>query len=56
VRILSSSEIPPGKRNYWKDPVHINRLKIAHVRASDPAHCIVSYREHWHWRNSIRKF
>lgn len=30
---------PAGKRKL-KDPVHINRLKVAHVRAPNPAHCL----------------
>ncbi|CAC5391981.1 unnamed protein product [Mytilus coruscus] len=30
---------PTGKRKL-SDPVHINRLKIAHIRAPDPAHCL----------------
>ncbi|VDH94559.1 Hypothetical predicted protein [Mytilus galloprovincialis] len=30
---------PTGKRKL-SDAVHINRLKIAHIRAPDPAHCL----------------
>ncbi|CAC5392023.1 unnamed protein product [Mytilus coruscus] len=41
--ILSSHFIklrdPTGKRKL-SDRVHINRLKIAHIRAPDPAHCL----------------
>jgi hypothetical protein len=32
---------PTGKKKL-KDPVHINRLRIAHIRAPDPTHCLAS--------------
>ncbi|CAG2246046.1 unnamed protein product [Mytilus edulis] len=30
----------PTRKRKLSDPVHINRLKIAHIRAPDPAHCL----------------